>query len=331
MALPVAMHQPAGVASKRDAARRMAREVRCGLTARPRWLPSKYFYDDRGSRLFERITALPEYYQTRTETALLATLADELIASLRPAEIVELGSGAGHKIRLLLDAARRAGSLQRVTLFDINPACLRGSARRLKADFPALSVRSVVGDFAGDLSALGLGTAERRLIVFFGSTIGNLHPADVPAFLRRAAGHLAHGDAFLIGVDTVKDRWRLEAAYNDAAGVTAAFNRNILAHVNRALGADFDLDGFAHRAFWSEPDSWIEMRLVATRESRVRVPASGLDLLFERGEELRTEISCKYTADSFARLTDGTGLAVESWFTDPGNLFALALLRRTDA
>ena len=153
----------------------------------------------------------------------------------------------------------------------------------------------------------------------------------MPAFIGHAARHLGRDDAFLIGVDTVKDRARLEAAYNDAAGVTAEFNLNILTHLNRALGANFVLDHFAHRAFWNEADSWIEMRLAVTRGSRVRVPAAGLDQLFERGEEIRTEISCKYTRDAFAALTRGSGLELESWFTDPANLFALALLRRTDA
>ena len=329
MALPYAMHPATSAVPGGEAIQGMVREVRAGLTARPRWLPSKYFYDDRGSRLFERITTLPEYYQTRTETALLASLADRLVAAQRPTEIVELGSGAGHKIRLLLDAARRAGHLPRLTLFDVNPAFLRGSARRLRAHYGGLEVRTLVGDFGGDLSALGPGGG--RLAVFFGGTIGNFHPAEVPAFLRQAARHLGGGDAFLIGVDVVKDRARLEAAYNDAAGVTAEFNLNILAHLNRALGADFDLDRFAHRAFWNEADSWIEMRLAATRGSRVRVPAADLDLMFAPGEEIRTEISCKYTRSSFAALTFGTGLELESWFTDPENLFALALLRRTDA
>jgi L-histidine N-alpha-methyltransferase len=329
MALAVAVHPSAGVALTGEAALAMAGEVRASLTARPRSLPSKYFYDDRGSDLFEQITRLPEYYQTRTELSLLGSLAGDLVARLRPSEIVELGSGAGRKIRVLLDAARRAGSLPRLTLFDINHTVLRESAQQLRRDYEGLDVRTLVGDFAGDLQALGTGSG--RLVVFFGGTIGNFAPAEVPGFLRRAAQHLGSGDALLVGVDTVKDRARIEAAYNDAAGVTAAFNLNILAHLNHALGATFDLGSFAHLAFWSERDSWIEMRLVATRTSRVHVPLAGLDLMIECGEEIRTEISCKYTEASFAALARGSGLVLDTWFTDPDHLFALALLRRTDA
>jgi L-histidine N-alpha-methyltransferase len=306
---------------------RMAREVREGLTARPRWLPSKYFYDDRGSRLFEEITALPEYYQTRTEERLLAAIADDVTARVRPAELVELGSGAGRKIRLLLTAMARAGRLERCVLLDINARFLSDATRALAADFPGLAVRGVVGDFLDDLDLLGPG--GDRLAVFFAGTIGNLDPAEVPPLLARMAEHLAPGDAFLVGVDLVKDAARLEAAYNDAAGVTAEFNRNILRVLNARLGADFDPEGFAHVAFYDRAHAWIEMRLRSVRLQRVRIPAARLDLIFEAQEEIRTEISCKYTRSSFARLASGTGLALERWYTDPEKLFALALLRRS--
>jgi len=311
-----------------EQAARMAEEVRAGLTARPRTLPSKYFYDDRGSRLFEDITRLPEYYLTRTEEALLAAIAGDVIARVGPTELVELGSGAGRKIRLLLAAMARAGLLERCVMLDINARFLSESTHALARDFPGLAVHGVVGDFLGDLEMLG--TGGRRLAVFFASTIGNIHPGEVPPFLARVAEHLAPGDAFLVGVDLVKDVARLEAAYNDAAGVTAEFNQNILRVMNERLGADFDPEAFAHVAFFDREQSWIEMRLRSLKLQRVRIPAARLDLAFEAGEEIRTEISCKYTRESFTALLPGTGLAMDRWYTDPENLFALALLGRRD-
>jgi L-histidine N-alpha-methyltransferase len=324
MAVAIRLLEPAPRAS--DPLTRMAAEVRAGLLARPRELTAKYFYDDRGSELFEAITRLPEYYQTRTEEALLAGVADELIARARPRELVELGSGAGRKVRLLLDAMARAGQTRRLTLLDINATFVRRAAARLRAADPAVTVRGVVGDFTDDLRALGPGGG--RLAILFGGTIGNLHPAHVPAFLRRLADQLAPGDHFLVGVDVVKDPARLEAAYNDSAGVTAEFNRNVLRHLNHALGADFDVGAFAHVAFWDARRRWIEMRLRATRAVRAHVPAARLDVRLARGDEIRTEISCKYTRRSFGARVRGTGLVLDRWLTDPENLFALALLRR---
>ena len=305
---------------------RMAREVRAGLTATRPWLPSKYFYDDRGSRLFEAITALPEYYQTRTEERLLETIADAIIERTQPVELVELGSGSGRKIGLLLEAMLRRGRPARCRLFDINALFVAESVRRLAERFPAVDVRGVVGDFTEDLG--GLGPGGGRLAVFFAGTIGNLHPVEVPPFLRRVAAQLAPGDALLVGVDLVKDSARLEAAYNDAAGVTAEFNRNILRHINDELEADFDPDAFAHVAFYDRKRAWIEMRLAATRVQRVRIPAAGLALDYAPGDEIRTEISCKYTGASFGALLPSTGLGLDGWHTDPDHLFALALLRR---
>jgi L-histidine N-alpha-methyltransferase len=304
----------------------MAEEVRRTLTARQPWLPCKYFYDDRGSELFEQITQLPEYYQTRTEEALLARIADDVMARAGASELVELGSGAGRKIALLLEAAVRAGRAARLVLFDINALFVDASARRIAARFPEVPVHGVTGDFLRDLAALGLGGG--RLAVFFGGTIGNLHPDDVPRFLARVARQLEPGDTLLVGVDLVKDRRRLEAAYNDAAGVTAAFNRNILAHLNSALGADFDVMTWQHVAFYDTRRAWIEMRLRATRPCRVRIPDAGLELTFRTGAEISTEISCKYTRNSFERTLRHTGLAMDRWYVDEERLFALALLRR---
>jgi L-histidine N-alpha-methyltransferase len=305
----------------------MAADVRAGLLAREPSIPSKYFYDDRGSALFEAITRLPEYYQTRTEEAILAASADDVVTLVRPTELVELGSGAGRKIRLMLNAMARACRGHRLVLFDINARFVRDSARRLEAEYPDLDVRGVVGDFTRDLALLGPGGS--RLAILFAGTIGNLHPAELPPFLRALARRLAPGDGFLVGLDLVKDPARLEAAYNDAAGVTAAFNLNILEHVNRALNGDFDLNAWRHRAFYDARRRWIEMRLVSARRQRVRIAGAWLDLVFAPGDEIRTEYSCKYTRASFERRLAGTGLTLGRWYTDPERLFALALCTRT--
>ena len=304
---------------------RMADDVRRGLLGEPRSLPSKYFYDDTGSHLFERITTLPEYYPTRTEHALLADIADGIVRSVAAVELAELGAGSSRKTRLLLDAMARAGTLARIVLLDVNAAMLEGSQRELSERYPRAAVRTVTGDFLEDTGRLGL--APGRLLVFLGSTIGNLEPAEATAFLRRARGVLGPDDAFLVGFDLVKDVSVLEAAYNDAAGVTAAFNRNILTVVNAGLDGDFEPGLFEHVAFFDAENSWIEMRLRATRACRVRLPGAELDLRFAPGDEIRTEISCKYTRSSVDGLLDGTGLRLAEWHTDRGGLFALALLR----
>lgn len=306
----------------------MAVEIGESLRASQPWLPSKYFYDDRGSALFEEITHLPEYYQTRTEIALLEAIAEPILAVGRPRELVELGSGAGRKIRILLDALQRMGCLERCLLLDINESFLSQSVQRLQAAYPQADVRGVQADFIDDLESLGV--RGERLLLFFGGTIGNLLPREVPDFFRRASRVLTPGDTFLVGVDLVKDHARLEAAYNDAAGVTARFNLNILRVVNERLGADFDLSAFEHVAFYDEKNAWIEMRVRARRPSRVRVPLAGLTLHLERGKEIRTEVSCKYSRESFANRLRATGLRLERWLTDPQELFALALLRRTE-
>ncbi len=305
----------------------MAAEVRASLSQRPLpSLPCKYFYDERGSALFDEITRLPEYYQTRTEETILEKIAGEVIDAVRPRELCELGSGTGRKIRLFLDAMASRGLLSRCVLLDISEEVLASSAERLAADYPGLSVRAVAGDFLEDLPALGPGGS--RLALFLAGTVGNIHPDEVPAFLGSVARQLEPGDGFLVGLDLVKDPARLHAAYNDAAGVTAEFNRNVLRVVNDRLGADFDPEAFEHVAFYDAEAAWIEMRLRALRPLRVKVPAAGLDLAFRAGDEIRTEISCKYTRASFEALCAGTGLVLEGWYTDPDSLFASALLRR---
>lgn len=310
---------------------RMAAEVREGLTSTPPWLPCKYFYDDRGSHLFDRITELPEYYQTRTEERLLETIADEVIGAIKPSELCEIGSGVGRKIRLLLDSmSRRRGADQalRCALFDINESFLKASVEELSRAYPEVRVTGVVGDFSSDLSALGPGGG--RLMIFLAGTLGNLHPSEVPLFFQRAARSLEPGDGFLVGVDLVKDARRLEAAYNDAEGVTAAFNLNILEVMNRRLSADFDASAFEHFAFYDQENAWIEMRLRALRPSAVSVPVAGVTMHFSSGDEIRTEISCKYTRESLSARLAGTGLSMRRWFTDPEGLFGLALLARDD-
>ena len=307
-----------------DGDRRMAVEVGASLRAERPWLPSKYFYDDRGSELFEAITELPEYYQTRTEEALLEEVADEIVALVRPRELVELGSGAGRKIRLLLAAMGRRGLTDRCTLLDINRTFLETSARRLAAEFEGLEVRGIVGDFTLDLERLG--AADERLAIFLAGTFGNLRPQLIPGFLTAVRAALGRGGAFLVGLDLVKDAGVLEAAYNDTAGVTGAFNLNILRVCNERLGADFDLEAFEHVAFFDPVNAWIEMRVRTLRPMRVAIPGAGLTLELARGEEIRTEISCKYTRESFAAHLPAAGLELRRWFTDAGRRFALALL-----
>jgi L-histidine N-alpha-methyltransferase len=322
----------ASIERVRDAggfAARMAEEVRAGLQTRPLpELPSKYFYDDRGSALFDEITRLPEYYQTRTEEAILERVAEEVVDIVHPHELCELGSGVGRKVRLILDAMKRRGLLERCVLLDISEGFLVDSAHQLDADYPDLEVRGVVGDFLEDLPALGPGGG--RLALFLAGTMGNLHPDRVPAFLRALARQLATGDSCLLGLDLVKDEERLHAAYNDAAGVTAEFNRNILRVVNTHLCANFEPEAFEHVAFYDREKAWIEMRLRATRDMQVSIPGAALDVAFRPGDEVRTELSCKYTRPSLEAMLIGTGLRVESWYTDPDALFASALLRRTE-
>ena len=306
----------------------MVAEVRAGLSRRPLpELPCKYFYDERGSRLFDEITELPEYYPTRTETAILAAHAAEVVEDVAPLELAELGSGAGRKIRYFLDAMRTRGRLESVALLEINEHYLRESVCRLQADYPEARVRGVTGDFVSDLPALGPGGG--RLLLFLAGTIGNLHPDALASFFDAAAGVLAPGDGFLVGVDLVKDAARLHAAYNDSRGVTAEFNRNILRVLNDRLGADFDPDDFDHRAFWDAERQWIEMRLSARRRVVARIPAADMTLRLDAGEEIRTELSCKYTRESFTAHLRASGLVLTRWMTDPESLFASALLRRS--
>jgi len=293
------------------------------LRTMPR-IDSKYFYDDIGSRLFEDITQLPEYYQTRTEEKLLGTIADEVVTLTGARELVELGSGAGRKIRLLLDAMRRQGRLETCALLDINETFLRASAEELADQYPEMEICGVVGDFLHDLELVGSG--DNRLFIFLAGTIGNLYPRQLGTFLENVRATLGQQDSFLVGLDLVKDASRLEAAYNDSAGVTAEFNLNALKVLNRRFGTDFEVDAFEHVAFYDPENEWIEMRLRALKSTSVSL-GDTRELRFEAGDEIRTEISRKFTRESFVAELSGTGLELSEWFTDSEGLFASALIR----
>ncbi|MET0838899.1 MAG: L-histidine N(alpha)-methyltransferase, partial [Marmoricola sp.] len=273
-------------------AAQMATDVRAGLTASPKTLPPKYFYDARGSELFDEITRLPEYYPTRAERTILETHVDE-IADLTSAEtLIELGSGTSEKTRLLLGALTGRGALQRFVPFDVDPVVLEEASAGVAGEFPGLEVVPVVGDFEHHLGELP--HLPRRLLAFLGSTIGNLDPGQRASFLADVRVTLREGDAFLLGTDLVKDPARLVAAYDDEQGVTAAFNKNVLAVLDRELGADFKAEAFEHRAVWDAKHEWIEMRLESIEEQRVHIAALDLDVAFAAGEQLRTEISAKF-------------------------------------
>lgn len=302
---------------------RMRGEVRAGLARRQRELPPKYFYDERGSRLFEEITRLPEYYLTRAERSLLETRVPALVAHLLPRTLAELGAGSAAKTRVLLDAMRVAGCAEVYQPIDMSAAFLEETALRLSGEYRGLRVVPVVADFTLDPRPQGE-LPGPRLIAFLGSTIGNLEPRAAMRLLARIRARLDSADRFLLGVDLRKDVARLEAAYNDRAGVTAAFNRNILHVLNRELGADFDADAFDHRAFYDEALERIEMHLVSRARQRVTIPAVGV-YAFRPGESIRTEISCKYDRARVDALFHAAGLALEAWWPDEGELFALAL------
>jgi len=304
-------------------------DARAGLTATPKSLPPKWFYDAQGSALFEKITELPEYYPTRAERSILGAAAGEIAALSRARVLVELGSGSSEKTRLLLSALRAAGTLQAYVPVDVSESALVLAEEALAVEYPGLAVHAVVSDFEQYLGvepSSGSGDdAGPRLVAFLGSTIGNMVPAERAAFLRRVRASLRPGDSFLLGTDLVKDVGVLVAAYDDSAGVTAAFNKNVLAVLNAELGADFDLDGFEHVAVWDPANEWIEMRLRATAEQRARVRDLDLDVRFAAGEEMRTEVSAKFRRAGVEAELAAAGLAMRAWWTDAGERFGLSL------
>jgi L-histidine Nalpha-methyltransferase len=298
-------------------------DVRAGLTAVPKTLPPKYFYDARGSELFDEITRLPEYYLTRAETSILQRHSAEIAALSRCESLVELGSGTSAKTRLLLRALTDGGTLREFVPFDVDPAVLTEASDALAAEYPGLAIAPFVGDFEHDIGSIP--ARGRRTIAFIGSTIGNLEPGVRSRFLAQVGAALRPGDTFLLGTDLVKDTGRLLRAYDDAAGVTAAFNRNILLVVNRELDADFDTDEFRHVALWDARSEWIEMRLRSERAQRVTISDLGLVVSFEAGEELRTEISAKFRRERIEAELAAAGMRMARFWTDQDGDFGLTL------
>ncbi|MFG3580305.1 L-histidine N(alpha)-methyltransferase [Micromonospora chersina] len=308
---------------EQDLGRSLREDVRAGLTATPKWLPPKWFYDARGSALFEEITRLPEYYPTRAERAVLAAHADDIAAVTGAKTLIELGSGSSEKTRLLLDAFTRHGDLGTFVPLDVSVSALRQSTAQIASAYPGLRVRGIVGDFTRHLDRLP--TGGRRLVLFLGGTIGNLLPAERAEFLTAMRAALECGDWLLIGTDLVKDPSVIVPAYDDAAGVTAEFNRNVLRVINRELGADFDPAAFRHVAVWDPEHEWIEMRLRA--EHAVRVHVLDLEVGFADGEELRTEVSAKFRPEGIARELAAAGFVRQEFWTDPDGLFGVSLAR----
>ena len=301
-------------------------DVLAGLTATPKTLPPKYFYDERGSALFDEITRLPEYYLTRAETSILRERAAEIAALAECESLVELGSGTSAKTGLLLRAMLDAGTLREFVPLDVDPAVLAEATDALAARYPGLLLSPFVGDFEHDLGAIP--RSGRRMIAFLGSTIGNLGPSDRAQLLAEISAALRPGDTFLLGTDLVKDTGRLLRAYNDAAGVTADFNRNVLRVINRELSADFDVDEFEHVAIWDAKDQWIEMRLRSARAQTVRVADLDLTVSFAAGEEMRTEISAKFRPEQVRSELKQARLDPVRFWTDDDGDFGLTLARR---
>ncbi|MCU7821734.1 L-histidine N(alpha)-methyltransferase [Kitasatospora sp. DSM 101779] len=298
-------------------------DVQRGLTASPKWLPPKWFYDARGSELFEEITRLPEYYPTRAEREILTDRAAEIAALSRARTLVELGSGSSEKTRLLLDALNGIGSLRAYVPVDVSESALEAAGRALIADYPGTDVHAVLSDFTRGLGLPPGGGP--RLVAFLGGTLGNFVPAERAGFLRTLRAALEPGDALLLGTDLVKDPAVLVAAYDDAAGVTAEFNKNVLNVLDRELDADFDADAFEHVALWDAEQEWIEMRLRSVRDQTVKIPALDMPVHFEAGEELRTEVSAKFRRERVADELAAAGMRLTHWWTDAAGRFGLSL------
>ncbi|CAM5306977.1 L-histidine N(alpha)-methyltransferase [Streptomyces pilosus] len=295
-------------------------DVREGLTGSPKTLPPKWFYDARGSELFEEITALPEYYPTRCEREILRARADGIAEASGARTLVELGSGSSEKTRYLIDALT---DLRAYVPVDVSESALTRAGQALAAERPGLDVHALIADFTARLALPA--TPGPRLVAFLGGTIGNLLPAERAAFLASVRALLTPGDALLLGTDLVKDEEVLVRAYDDAAGVTAAFNKNVLSVINRELGADFDPGAFDHVAVWDAGREWIEMRLRSRTAQTVKIPALGLVVDFAAGEDLRTEVSAKFRQDGVRTELASAGLELTRWWTDEERRFALSL------
>jgi L-histidine N-alpha-methyltransferase len=303
----------------------MAEDVREGLSCPFKELPPKYFYDERGSELFEAITELDEYYPTRAERSILDARAEEIVAAASPTTLIELGSGAAAKTRCLLDAMRDARTLETYVPVDISEEITRRVAEELTAEYDGLCVHGIVCDYETHLERVP--REEGGLIAFLGGTIGNFRPAPRRSFLARIATLMYPGDRFLLGTDLVKDRAVLELAYNDPGGVTAEFNKNVLHVLNRELDADFDPDAFEHVAFWDDENEWIDIRLRSLSEQFIDLRELDMRTHFARNEEMRTEISTKFTRDRLDASYADAGLELVEWWTDPDELYALSLAK----
>jgi L-histidine N-alpha-methyltransferase len=310
--------------------RSLANDVLDGLTRPFKEIPPKHFYDARGSELFEQICELPEYYPTRTERDILLASAEEIVRSTGAGELVELGSGSAEKARILLEAMSNAGTLRRYVPVDVSESALEAAALELVDEFEELSVHGVIGDFERHLDRVPAPAASGgpRVVALLGGTIGNFPPGTRRRLLREIGRLLTPRDRLLLGTDLVKDPSVLEAAYDDSQGVTAEFNRNVLHVINRELDADFAPDGFEHIAFYDRQREWVEMRLRARRPCSVLVAGIGLRVEFAAGEELRTEISAKFTRRRIEADLAAAGLALDGWYSDPDGLFAVSLARR---
>jgi L-histidine Nalpha-methyltransferase len=306
-----------------DLGKSLRQDVADGLTAFPKTLPPKWFYDERGSELFEEITRLEEYYPTRRERAILTERAAEIASVTGARTLLELGAGSGEKTRLLLDAL--SGTLETYVPVDVSGDFLASAADQIAADHPDLRVQAVVADYERHLDQLPAG--PRRLIAFLGGTIGNMEPAERVSFLGGLRASMGEDDALLIGADLVKTPQRLVRAYDDARGVTAEFNRNVLHVINRELGADFVVPRYEHVAIWDGAEERIEMRLRSTQAQTVRVGALDLVVEFAAGEEMRTEISAKFRRESFEASASAAGLRIDRWWTDKDHDFVLSLVR----
>ncbi|MFM9019548.1 MAG: L-histidine N(alpha)-methyltransferase [Actinomycetota bacterium] len=312
------------VAAGDDAA--AADELRRALTDRRPWMPARWFYDDAGCELFVRITDLDEYYQTRTEQALLDAHIDELVREQGTTELVEIGSGAARKTRAILDGMEAAGTLRRFIPFDISPGAVAASATDIAAAYPGTRVQGVAGDFSRHLSRIPRRPADgRRMVAFLGGTIGNLEPPKRRTMMRRLARLVRPGDCLLMGTDLAHDPEVLVRAYDDAQGVTAEFNRNIIRHINHAYAGDADPADFAHVARWNARASRIEMHLRARRDIAWNIAGLGIVVPIEAGATIRTEISCKFTPDSVRAMYEDAGLALAAWHEDPQGRYALSV------
>jgi L-histidine N-alpha-methyltransferase len=301
----------------------LRRDVFEGLQQTPKSLPPKWFYDSVGSDLFDQITRLPEYYPTRAEAEILRDRAAEIASASTADTLVELGAGTSEKTRRLLDALRDRGSLRRFVPFDVDASMLSATASAIQREYAGVEIQAVCGDFEEHLTEIPDG--GRRLFVFLGSTIGNLTPAPRAEFLATLASVMRPGDSLLLGTDLVKDTGRLERAYDDSAGVTALFNRNVLAVINRELDADFDVEAYRHVARWNSEEERIEMWLRADSDQRVRVGALDLSVDFAAGEEMLTEVSCKFRPDGVGAELAEAGLRRIRWWTDGAGDFGLSL------